>query len=136
MYTSGTTGRPKGVVHSQRAVMTNAAHQVAACSLTADDVWLHAAPMFHAFDACYMYALVLCGGTQVMLQGGVFTGADASHAIAARGGATSRGGTRHRCPVHHYLVGSLPPLYITQRTSTWVTCRGPLFSTGFSSRSV
>jgi hypothetical protein len=92
-------------------------NQVAACDLTAVDVWLHAAPMFHAFDAQYMYALVLCGGTQVMLQGGVFTGADAAHAIAARGRATGPS-PRHRCPVHHYSILLrliLPPRYVTQR---------------------
>ena len=41
-------GRPKGVLHTQRQVMTNAARAVDACKLTSNDVWFHAAPMFHA----------------------------------------------------------------------------------------
>lgn len=41
-------GRPKGVLHTQRQVMTNAARAVDACKLTTSDVWFHAAPMFHA----------------------------------------------------------------------------------------
>ena len=41
-------GRPKGVLHTQRQVMTNAARAVDTCKLTSRDVWFHAAPMFHA----------------------------------------------------------------------------------------
>jgi non-ribosomal peptide synthetase component E (peptide arylation enzyme) len=35
-------------VHTQRQVMTNAMRAVNMCAFTTQDVWLHAAPMFHA----------------------------------------------------------------------------------------
>jgi acyl-coenzyme A synthetase/AMP-(fatty) acid ligase len=66
IYTSGTTGRPKGVVHSQQQVRSHAlymAHQEYAMS--ADDTWLHMAPMCHAMDLFAVYSMVAVGGTQV-----------------------------------------------------------------------
>jgi fatty-acyl-CoA synthase len=39
-YTSGTTGLPKGAVHSQAGVLWNTFHQIADCALTKDDVYL------------------------------------------------------------------------------------------------
>ncbi|MDQ1678375.1 MAG: malonyl-CoA/methylmalonyl-CoA synthetase [Actinomycetota bacterium] len=47
IYTSGTTGPPKGVVLPRRAVATNLDTVAHAWEWTADDVLVHALPLFH-----------------------------------------------------------------------------------------
>jgi malonyl-CoA/methylmalonyl-CoA synthetase len=47
LYTSGTTGRSKGAMLSQRNLLSNAEVLVDAWRFTADDVLLHALPIFH-----------------------------------------------------------------------------------------
>jgi len=66
-YTSGTTGRPKGVVLTHRNVTTHAMAAVAEFSLSDSDVWFHVAPMFHLADAWATFALTWVGGRHVML---------------------------------------------------------------------
>jgi acyl-CoA synthetase (AMP-forming)/AMP-acid ligase II len=62
-YTSGSTGTPKGVVLTHRNVATHAALAIRALGLAEDDVWLHAAPMFHLADAWATFAITAVGGT-------------------------------------------------------------------------
>jgi malonyl-CoA/methylmalonyl-CoA synthetase len=47
IYTSGTTGLPKGAVLSRRAVAANLDGLAAAWAWTADDLLVHALPLFH-----------------------------------------------------------------------------------------
>jgi malonyl-CoA/methylmalonyl-CoA synthetase len=47
LYTSGTTGRPKGVPLSHRNLRSNAETLVQVWAFSADDVLLHALPVFH-----------------------------------------------------------------------------------------
>ncbi len=47
VYTSGTTGPPKGVVLSRRAISTNLDAVADAWEWTGDDVLVHALPLFH-----------------------------------------------------------------------------------------
>ncbi|MFK0280884.1 acyl-CoA synthetase [Streptomyces sp. NPDC090499] len=47
IYTSGTTGPPKGVVLSRRAITSNLDALADAWQWTADDVLVHALPLFH-----------------------------------------------------------------------------------------
>lgn len=47
VYTSGTTGRPKGAVLSQRAMRSNAIMSQHAFGLTSDDIVLNILPLFH-----------------------------------------------------------------------------------------
>lgn len=61
-YTSGSTGTPKGVVLTHGNVTTHARLAAQALGLRADDVWLHAAPMFHLADAWATFAVTLVGG--------------------------------------------------------------------------
>ena len=61
-YTSGSTGTPKGVVLTHGNVVSHARLAAAALDLTARDVWLHAAPMFHLADAWATFAVTLVGG--------------------------------------------------------------------------
>ncbi len=48
IYTSGTTGRPKGVVHTQRALFYNALNAIHAQEMRASDHVLTVLPLFHS----------------------------------------------------------------------------------------
>jgi acyl-CoA synthetase (AMP-forming)/AMP-acid ligase II len=69
MYTSGTTGPPKGVVICHEANLNLARHTIALMSYTEDDVLYTAFPLFH-INARYtsVVAAMECGGSLVMDQ--------------------------------------------------------------------
>lgn len=67
-YTSGTTGRPKGVMLTQVNVMANARHSVMLFGLDDRDVYIHAAPLFHLADAWSCWTLAWLGATHVFLR--------------------------------------------------------------------
>jgi acyl-CoA synthetase (AMP-forming)/AMP-acid ligase II len=67
-YTSGTTGRPKGVMLSHRNVTTHALGTIAEVHLTDSDVWVHVAPLFHLADAWATWAVTWVGGTHVLVK--------------------------------------------------------------------
>jgi acyl-CoA synthetase (AMP-forming)/AMP-acid ligase II len=64
-YTSGTTGRPKGVMLTHRNVCTHAAWAVRELALGPQDRWGHFAPMFHLADAWATIAVTQVGGLHV-----------------------------------------------------------------------
>jgi len=66
-YTSGTTGRPKGVMLSHKNVTTHALGTIAEIHLTDRDVWIHVAPLFHLADAWATWAVTWVGGTHVLV---------------------------------------------------------------------
>ncbi|GAX72979.1 hypothetical protein CEUSTIGMA_g431.t1, partial [Chlamydomonas eustigma] len=66
-YTSGTTGRPKGVLLSHRIVMMHALGCIQEMHLNHQDVWLHAAPLFHLVDVFAVYSITLVGGRHIIL---------------------------------------------------------------------
>ncbi len=68
LYTSGTTGRSKGAMLTQDNLLSNAKSLVEAWRFTADDVLLHALPIFHThglFVACNV--ILLAGGSMIFL---------------------------------------------------------------------
>lgn len=70
LYTSGTTGRPKGAMLTQGNLLSNARTLTDAWAFTRDDVLLHALPIFHAhglFVACNV--LMTAGGSMIWLPG-------------------------------------------------------------------
>ncbi len=66
-YTSGTTGRPKGVMLTHKNITVHALGTIAELHLTDRDVWLHAAPLFHLADAWATWAITWVGGTHVLV---------------------------------------------------------------------
>jgi fatty-acyl-CoA synthase len=67
-YTSGTTGRPKGVMLTHRNIFFNAVNFVIGLGLTDHDVQLHTIPLFHANGWGTPQALTWVGGTHVMIK--------------------------------------------------------------------
>jgi malonyl-CoA/methylmalonyl-CoA synthetase len=68
LYTSGTTGRSKGAMLSQRNLLSNAEALIKTWRFTKEDVLLHALPIFHAhglFVACNVS--LLAGGAMIFL---------------------------------------------------------------------
>ena len=67
LYTSATTGRPKGVMLTHGNVVFNAYATVHHLAMTANDRGLCALPMFHCFGQnAIMNSLITAGGTMVM----------------------------------------------------------------------
>ncbi len=66
-YTSGTTGKSKGVILTHSNVCLHAQAAVEELEISEDDIWGHIAPMFHLADAWATFALTLVGGRHVML---------------------------------------------------------------------
>lgn len=66
-FTSGTTGRPKGVPLTHRNVCAHARAACAELSLSSSDVWAHIAPMFHLADAWANLAITQVGGVHACL---------------------------------------------------------------------
>ncbi len=67
-YTSGTTGRPKGVVYSHRGAYTNASNNVITWSMGRFPVYLWTLPMFHCNGWCFPWTISMLGGTHVFLR--------------------------------------------------------------------
>lgn len=73
MYTSGTTGFPKGAVISHRNLYLHAVSVIATLGLGADDnCWMAHAPLFHVAGVSGMFPTFLTGGTVVVPPSGGF----------------------------------------------------------------
>lgn len=68
MYTGGTTGRPKGVVHTQRGVVMNLLSHLIEMELVAEDVLLLTSPLPHS--AGFLLQAALVKGSTVFLEEG------------------------------------------------------------------
>jgi fatty-acyl-CoA synthase len=66
-YTSGTTGRPKGVMVTHRGGYLNALGEIFAAGLTDDSAYLWTLPMFHCNGWCFPWAVTGAGATHVSL---------------------------------------------------------------------
>ncbi|GAA3841874.1 acyl-CoA synthetase [Saccharothrix violaceirubra] len=84
VYTSGTTGPPKGVVLPHRALASNLDALASAWEWTADDVVVHGLPLFHVHGLVVgVIGVLRRGGTVHHL--GTFSAAAASAALAGDG---------------------------------------------------
>lgn len=70
MYTSGTESRPKGVLLSSRSLISQYVSCVVDGGMAADDVEVHALPMYHCAQLdCFFSVDVYLGATSVILPG-------------------------------------------------------------------
>lgn len=68
-YTGGTTGRSKGVILTHKNIVMNAYHSILFYSiLKENDVYLHAAPMFHLADGAATFSITMLGATHTFVR--------------------------------------------------------------------
>jgi len=67
-YTSGTTGRPKGVVYHHRGAQLLATGNVLSASMARHPVYLWTLPMFHCNGWCFPWTVTAVAGTHVCLR--------------------------------------------------------------------
>ena len=67
-YTSGTTGRPKGVIYTHRGAYLNSFAQIIHSRYDENSVYLWTLPMFHCNGWCAPWALTAIGGMHVCLR--------------------------------------------------------------------
>ncbi|HET7344041.1 MAG TPA: acyl--CoA ligase family protein [Methylomirabilota bacterium] len=67
-YTSGTTGRPKGVMIHHRGAYLNAMGEVIETGMTFESKYMWTLPMFHCNGWCFTWGVTAMGGTHVCLR--------------------------------------------------------------------
>src|ERR1700761_968324 len=68
-YTSGTTGRPKGVQYTYRGAYLNALSEVIVAGLSTDSAYLWTLPMFHCNGWCFPWAVTAVAARHVTMRG-------------------------------------------------------------------
>src|SRR3954454_18371350 len=117
-YTSGTTGRPKGVVYTYRGAYLNALGEVVEAELGHDPVYLWTLPMFHCNGWCFPWAVTAAGGTHVCLR--QFEPADVWRLVREEG-------VTHYCasPTVHTALVQHPDAAPVGRTLTTLVAAAP-----------
>lgn len=89
-YTSGTTGRPKGVVYHHRGAYLNSIGNILLWNLGHHPIYLWTLPMFHCNGWCFPWTLAAIAGTSVCtrkVSGKVIYDAIADHGVTHFAGA-------------------------------------------------
>jgi len=121
-YTSGTTGRPKGVVYHHRGTFLESLGNIVAWPMPAHPVYLWTLPMFHCNGWCYPWSVTAMAGTHVCLRAvdpalifpmivehGVTHMCGAPTVLAMLIGAPEGQRRKFAQPVHIMTGGSPPP---------------------------
>jgi fatty-acyl-CoA synthase len=82
-YTSGTTGRPKGVVYHHRGAHLAALGDILACQMAGPPTYLWTLPLFHCNGWCFPWVVAALSGTNICLR--AVRGPAMWEAIAAHG---------------------------------------------------
>jgi fatty-acyl-CoA synthase len=67
-YTSGTTGRPKGVMYTHRGAYLNAVGEILETGMSWDTKYLWTLPMFHCNGWCFTWGVTAVAGTHICLR--------------------------------------------------------------------
>jgi fatty-acyl-CoA synthase len=121
-YTSGTTGRPKGVVYHHRGTFLESLGNIVAWPMPAHPVYLWTLPLFHCNGWCYPWSVTAMAGTHVCLRAvdpalifpmiveqGVTHMCGAPTVLSMLVGAPEEQRRRFAQPVHIMTGGSPPP---------------------------
>jgi len=107
-YTSGTTGRPKGVVYHHRGAYLNALGNAVTWQMPHGAVYLWTLPMFHCNGWCFPWTITALAGTHVCLR------RVEAHAILE---LLDREGVTHLCGAPIVMGLILNSAGVQQRTS-------------------
>ena len=121
-YTSGTTGRPKGVVYHHRGTFLESLGNIVAWPMPAHPVYLWTLPLFHCNGWCYPWSVTAMAGTHVCLRAvdpalifpmivehGVTHMCGAPTVLSMLIGAPEEQRRKFAQPVHIMTGGSPPP---------------------------
>lgn len=67
VYTSGTTGKPKGAILTQKNLVHDAGNVIKIWEIGETDVLCHALPLFHVHGLCFALHTSLLAGSQVVM---------------------------------------------------------------------